>query len=508
MMNTKDLLNKYKSKFMLTESAYSKSHGGEKLSTQKKIATAKVMENVSNFLSENFTPSMGTQFGDLGKYQKFAVAITNVVLPNLIANDIAVTMPMTSVTGYITYVKFVTGNAKGDIKANTLVADPFKINGVHDFTGNAITETVATDGAQKEVTLAWAPVVKEAFTDGTGAKKAVKVIFTDSTGAKDTVIEYLDVTLAKDYIDLDATNPDRATQVPGKVNDYLGTAGFGGTTVGEVAKVTIPAKEGYDTAKVCYFYNNTVVPQPELPWLRAEMDGIQLYAKARNVAIYYSAFASFQANKDYNYDLGKELAKVAVAQIQYDTDLEIINLAIEGAKEASVTPAVVFNKADRLGVSKMEHYMAFGEALEEAKVVLYQRTKRFQPNFMLISADILPVLAFVKGFNATANLEVAGAYQCGTYNGIKVFVHPSIEAGTFVMGCNYGELQASALLYAPYMTIVPTQLLGLPDGGNAQGWSTMYDARILNKDLLVWGKVVNIEPTATTTANNYGGVTA
>lgn len=508
MMNTKDLLKKYNSRLMLTESNYAKSHNGEKLSAQKKIATAKVMENVSTFLSESFTPSMGTQFGDLGKYQRFAVAITNVVLPNLIANDIAVTLPMTSVTGYITYVKFVTGNTKGDIKVNTLIADPFKISDVHDFTGNAITETVATGGAQKEVTLAWTPVVKEAFTDSQGAKKAVKVIFTDSTGAKPTVVEYLDVTLAKDYIDLDGVNTARVEQVPGKVESYLGTAGFGGTTTDELAKVTVPAKEGYDSAKVCYFYNNTVVPQPELPWLRAEMEGLQLQAKARNVAIYYSAFAAFQANKDYNYDLSKELAKVAVAQIQYDTDLEIINLAIEGAKESSATPVVTFNKADRLGVSKMEHYMAFGEALEEAKVALYQRTKRFQPNFMLISADILPVLAFVKGFSASANTEVAGAYQCGTYNGIKVFVHPSIESGTFVMGCNYGELQASALLYAPYMTIVPTQLLGLPDGGNAQGWSTMYDARILNKDLLVWGKVVNVETTATTTVNNYGGVTA
>ena len=40
------------------------------------------------------------------------------------------------------------------------------------------------------------------------------------------------------------------------------------------------------------------------------------------------------------------------------------------------------------------------------------------------------------------------------------------------------------------MTIVPTQLLQYADGGTTQGFSTMYDLQVLNKDLIVAGKVV------------------
>ena len=40
------------------------------------------------------------------------------------------------------------------------------------------------------------------------------------------------------------------------------------------------------------------------------------------------------------------------------------------------------------------------------------------------------------------------------------------------------------------MPIVPTQLLGHADGSMSQGWSTLYALKILNKDLLVAGKVV------------------
>ena len=39
------------------------------------------------------------------------------------------------------------------------------------------------------------------------------------------------------------------------------------------------------------------------------------------------------------------------------------------------------------------------------------------------------------------------------------------------------------------MAIVPTQLLGTPDGGLAQGFSTWYAKALLNKNLLVAGKV-------------------
>lgn len=39
------------------------------------------------------------------------------------------------------------------------------------------------------------------------------------------------------------------------------------------------------------------------------------------------------------------------------------------------------------------------------------------------------------------------------------------------------------------MPIVPTQLLQFADGATSQGFSTMYDLKVLNKDLAVAGRV-------------------
>ena len=43
----------------------------------------------------------------------------------------------------------------------------------------------------------------------------------------------------------------------------------------------------------------------------------------------------------------------------------------------------------------------------------------------------------------------------------------------FVVGVNAGDFMSSAAVYAPYMPIVPTQLLGYADGSMSQGFSTL-----------------------------------
>lgn len=60
-----------------------------------------------------------------------------------------------------------------------------------------------------------------------------------------------------------------------------------------------------------------MVPQNDLPMLRAEMKSIPLIAKARRIAVFYSQIAAFQAKTDYGIELGDQLAEKAVGQLSY-----------------------------------------------------------------------------------------------------------------------------------------------------------------------------------------------
>ena len=48
--------------------------------------------------------SVGTQRSDMGLFKKFALNLTNVALPTLIAFDLVIVQPLSSMSGYINYI--------------------------------------------------------------------------------------------------------------------------------------------------------------------------------------------------------------------------------------------------------------------------------------------------------------------------------------------------------------------------------------------------------------------
>jgi hypothetical protein len=115
---------------------------------------------------------------------------------------------------------------------------------------------------------------------------------------------------------------------------------------------------------------------------------------------------------------------------------------------------------------------------------------------MVVGANILTILPYVKGWSAAPASTVNGPYYAGTVDGLKVYVTPSMDENKFFFGVNGSDLQTAAAVYAPYMAIVPTQLLGFSDGGMSQGFSTMYDMKLLNTYNRVDGKIVDMPQTA------------
>lgn len=416
-----NLLETYSKRLTIAEKVHQNAHGGEGLSSTKKLAIATLLDNTNKFMNEAFSNSVGTQRADLGEFKKFALNLTNVAVPNLIAHDLVIVKPMTSMSGYITYIQYTAGSAKGETGRGDVFNSPFRLGKVDkNYTAAKVVETIAEDQTE----LAWGPVVKGSIEKFEGGKWTAVV------------------------------------------GDYKPVAGD----------------------KVRYEYDNVVIPQHDLPIVNAEMKSIALVAKARRVAVYYSQIAAFQAKTDYGFDLGDQLAEKAVGQLSYEIDTEITDLLIENAGHDA---ELVFNKTVPAGVSKAEHYEGFSEIIEVAKQKIYDRTKRFAPNYMLIASNILPVLTFIKGFKAASTGAINGPYFAGTLGSVKVFVTPNIAPGKFVLGVNGDDMMSSAAVYAPYMAIVPTQLLGYADGGMSQGYSTLYALEMLNDELLIAGEVVS-----------------
>lgn len=458
-----NLLEQYKDRLKVSESFYSKSHNGDKLDSRKQLMIAQCLKNTANFLQEAFDSSNGTQRVAMGDYKRFCLNMLTVALPSLIAPDLVITQPMTSITGYIPYMKYTAGVTKGQTTLDTTVfSDPWTIgentgNGVRtrgiddNYTGMAVVEnfTSFTSGTTK---VAWTPVLA-------GSIKALDAngnVVSDPAGAAWTA------------------------------------AADGTITAGAYAT----GKSASDVAKIAYQYDNVIVPQEKLPTLKAEVANVQLFAKPRRIAIFYSQLAAFQSKQDYGVDLSANLVEQACGRLAYEIDTEITDMLINAAPDPSTytTPdnSLVWSKTLPVGVSKMEHYAGFLEVIEIAKQKLYDVTRKFVPNYMLVASNIMPVISMIPSFKpADYGTSVNGPYFAGTLGTMKVYVTPNIEAGKMVFGVNGSDLMSSAGVYAPYMPIVPTQLLEFADGGASQGFATMYDAKILNSNLLIAGHVTD-----------------
>lgn len=423
-----NIMEAFQKKLAVSEKVYEKEHGGRALSENKKIAIARVLANTSEYITEAFENSVGTQLSNMKTFKKFCVDLTTVALPSLISNDLVIVYPLKSRTGYIQYLKFSAGSNKGGVKQGDLFNDVFALGAMTDerinYTGANIVESIGSEAVS--FTPAWTPVIGK--------------------------------------VEVHKVADDTWEELP-KENFVAGT---------------------YDKAR--YVYDNVKIPQNDIPQFTATLEGMELSVKARRIGIYYSQMAAFQAKTEMGIDLGEVLATQACGELSYQIDTEIVKLLVNGAGE--VKEDLKWSKTLPVGVSKRDHYAGFAEIVEIASQHIYDATQKHAANYMLIASNIKPILVLMEGFKAASTAKINGPYYAGELNGVKVYVSPAMKPGEFVLGYNGGDMLTSAAVFAPYMAIVPTQLLGFADGGMSQGFSTLYDARLLNARLLVKGAVI------------------
>ena len=438
-----NLLETYSRQLKVAEAYVAKNFEGKTMSSNTALTTAVLLDNTNRWITESLNNTIGAASrGDLGDWKKFCLNLTNIAVPSLIANDLVIVHPMTSYSGSIAYLEYVSLTDKGDIKAGeTMFNSVFGHGDMNEarqnFTAQVIVETIGDDA---------------------------KLTFDPEKG--EIVVNGLT------YRDEETNEYKKATY---KVN-------------GEYVDTYSP-KKGDKVAYMSSQFQMEKVPATEIPAIGPRMKHIPLVAEPRRIAVRYDQITAFQAKTDYGFSLDKQIAEQACGELAYEIDTEIVAMLKDGAGKAD--EKLTWSKTLPAGVSKFEHYNGFLEIVEMAKAIIYNRTKKFHPNYMVIASDVLPVLRFINGFTAVKNVKMNGPYKVGELDGLNVYVSPLMGAGEFFLGLNGNDMMSSAGVYATYMAIVPTQLLGTPDGGMAQGFSTWYAKALLNKSLLIAGKIVD-----------------
>lgn len=435
-----NLLETYSRQLKVAEAYVAKNFEGKQMSSNTALTTAVLLDNTNRWITESLDSAIGaTNRGDLGAWKKFCLNLTNIAVPSLIANDLVIVHPMTSYSGSVAYLEYVSLTDKGGVEKGQMFNSVFGHGKMDEARQNFTSQIVVEEGD------------------------------TATLDAEENGLSYSDEGAVKF-----ATYKFVGKDAEGKAVVAYGEAAPEDMTVEKIAYVTKQFQMNH-------------VPATEIPAIGPRMKHIPLVAEPRRIAVRYDQITAFQAKTDYGFSLDKQIAEQACGELAYEIDTEIVSMLKDGAGEA--LEELKWSKTLPVGVSKFEHYNGFLEVVEMAKAIIYDRTKKFHPNYMVIASDILPVLRFVNGFTAVKNVKMNGPYKVGELDGMNVYVSPIMEAGKFFLGLNGNDMMSSAGVYAPYMAIVPTQLLGTPDGGMAQGFSTWYAKALLNKNLLVAGEI-------------------
>lgn len=423
-----NLLEAYGRQLKVAEAYVAKNFDGKQVSNNTKLTTAVLLDNTNRWMTESMVA--GGSRADLGEWKKFCLNLTNIAVPSLIANDLVIVHPMTSYSGSVAYLRYEAATAKNGMKGKTLNS----VFGLGEMDDNRVAYT--------------SQILIENYEDG--GKLSFEAVEGGLTNVEDNnVVRY-------------------TYKIDGVYTNEL-----------KAGKVAYVAKQ----------FQMETVPATEIPAIKPVMDRIALVAEPRRIAVKYDQITAFQAKTDYGFSLDKQIAEQACGELAYEIDTEIVDMLYEGA--LSHDEKLSWSKVLPVGVSKFEHYNAFLEVIEEAKAIIYKRTQKFHPNYMVIAADVLPILKFVNGFTAAKVSKMNGPYKVGEIDGMNVYVSPRLKGRSFFFGLNGSDMMSSAGVYAPYMAIVPTQLLGTPDGALQQGFSTWYAKALLNKNLLVAGEITD-----------------
>lgn len=451
-----NLLETYSRQLKVAEAYVAKNFEGKTMSSNTALTTAVLLDNTNRWITESLDSSLTpTTRGDMGAWKKFCLNLTNIAVPSLIANDLVIVHPMTSYSGSIAYLEYVALTNKNDMKDKML-------------------NSVFGHGEMNEQRMNYAsPVI-------------VEVVGADATftaGAdvlEDGMIISKKNDEARDWVGIEKYTYRVTHKASGLVE-----------TVKSIDDLVEALAEGDKVAyKSAETFQMDHIPAKEIPTIGPRMKHLPLVAEPRRIAVRYDQITAFQAKTDYGFSLDKQIAEQACGELAYEIDTEIVDMLYKAAF-AQEEKLADWSKTLPVGVSKFEHYNGFLEIVEMAKAIIYNRTKKFHPNYMVIASDVLPVLRFVNGFTAAKNAKMNGPYKVGELDGLNVYVSPLLGKGEYFLGLNGNDMMSSAGVYAPYMAIVPTQLLGTPDGGMAQGFSTWYAKALLNENLLVAGKIVD-----------------
>ena len=169
-----NLLETYSRQLKVAEAYVAKNFDGRQVSANTALATAVLLDNTNRWMTEAYDATVATNRSEMGDWKKFCLNLTNIAVPSLIANDLVIVHPMTSYSGYVAYLEYVTKTGKPGIDAGTVLNSAFGLGQMNEARQNYASQVIVEAG--DEPTLTVATGIKRFRNPEDGAMYAIKAV--------------------------------------------------------------------------------------------------------------------------------------------------------------------------------------------------------------------------------------------------------------------------------------------------------------------------------------------
>lgn len=396
--------------------------------------------------------------------------VITAMLSSLVLDDIAVVQALDRRVGSVFYMDVVRGTTKGgdDTSGTTLIsATSGHAAGVAArkyASNNVYNETLGTKGSGNvfTATVTSSPVV-------TGS---TIVVVSTSGGVQDT---------------LTVASTSGGT-------DVLAGATLSGTVDLETGVVTINGDGSSVTASASYKYNFEK-SATGVPYLDLDMRSLPLTAEDFMLRARFSIPAAADLQKAHGISMDELLVKYLGGEMKFAIDHHGVDLLLDaaGGAQAATSPGT-FNCALVDGQEWFFKRFQFMDYVAKASNNIFAKTKRAKANFLICGLDAGRVVAQMGGdsFKETVVDKPFGPHKIGTLRGMPVIVDPFIADTTIAFGYRGSDFFDGGFIYAPYIPMYATQMIGLSDLYNQQGFYSAAGYLVTNPGMFNKGAVVGL----------------
>jgi hypothetical protein len=398
------------------------------------MAMAVTLNNLKN-LGEDLEMVEATQSINVGTFIQHGYDLVTAIYPNLVANNVSSTQPLTSRSGEVWFYDLQYQDAKGLTGQNSAVLSSTRGVRVDKHYATEYLDQTPTgnvDGANAAFsgTIPNAPLRVNAGLD----------FFTATDGVESFTVDPTDFAVLVG----DQGGSGTLNTTSGAYTLAFNTAPVVGSTLIATGKVDFEALAGAGQGRT-----------------KISLTSVPIYSQKHQLITDYTLDAEHDLSRNFGMNISDELIKGNASIIRAELDQLIMDEIKTAAKDTSQSAgSVTWDAAVPAGIDQIQHFRTILTMFNNQSNSIYGATHMVHGNFIITGNNISTVVETLPEYQSNpgngSELTNSGPYVGGT---IKNFIHiknPEFDDDEWVCGNKGNTAFNTGYILAPYKPLMVT----------------------------------------------------